>query len=88
MGANMNMQSIEKIRNSKMWKRMTSHKTYLNHIVIEDGGFKSLYIFFSNRNRDVALLTEWFEQGRTMGVNESLDCAGVEEGYNDIIKFS
>jgi hypothetical protein len=87
-GVKMNLESINKIKTSAMWKRMTSHKSYLDHIVIEDGGFKSLYVFFSNRDRNVALLTEWFEQGKSMGVRESLDGFGVTEGYNDIIKFS
>ena len=83
----MNIQSIERIRSSRLWKRMTENKYYLDHIIIHDGGFKSLYVFFSN-DANIELLNEWFEQGRLMGYRESLDPSGVIEGYNNIIKFS
>ena len=45
-----------------------------------------MYLFFSNKI-DTALVTEWSEAGKLMGVNECLD-TGVWDTYNKVIRWS
>ena len=82
----MNIESIKRIEGSSMWERITAHPLYLGNKILEDGAFKSMYLFFSNKI-DTALVTEWSEAGKLMGVNECLD-TGVWDTYNKVIRWS
>ena len=65
----MNIESIKRIEGSSMWERITAHPLYLGNKILEDGAFKSMYLFFSNKI-DIALVTEWSEAGKLMGGEE------------------
>ncbi len=83
----MNLNSIKKIRASNIWIEIMEYPHYVDQIVIHDGGFKSMYLFFSHQ-ASVKWLKRWSDELVTLGVGERLDDTHIIETYNKIMKFS
>ena len=83
----MNVKSINKIKRSDVWRRMKKNPHYLADCVVKDRGCHALYVFFSSA-ADGNLIQDYFTEGQSMGVGETLSYRQPERNYHWVITFS